>query len=129
MARRRRTTPILPFGPWWQWDPVVCGQAATWISDHLPQEKNKFAHWEKQILSGNRLVFQTISLGALRSRAETPLVDALAAALENRFPIWRFDIVRCSIFNLDFLLTDEVEKWALESAAKVVKRRIEGVLS
>ena len=74
-------------------------------------------------------MFQVISIGTLRARAEVPITEALAAAIENRFPVWRFDVVRCSIFNLDFLLTDEMEKWALETAAKVVQKRIQGVMA
>ncbi|MCY2943222.1 MAG: hypothetical protein NT142_01610 [Planctomycetota bacterium] len=65
----------------------------------------------------------------LRSRAEIPLADVIAAAIEHCFPVWRFDVVRCSIFNLDFLLTDEVEKWALEAGARVTAERVKGAMS
>ena len=112
----------------WAWNSAVIMKAAMWISDHLPQEKIQFAHWERQISAGNMPVFQVISLGTLRSKAEIPLAEVLGAALENRFIVWRFDIVRCSIFNLDFLLTEELEAWALATSAAVVKRRVEGVM-
>ena len=113
----------------WAWDPTVIAAAATWISERLPQIVAQQKAWEREILAGSRLVFQVTSLGVLRSRAEIPLADVIAAAIEHRFPVWRFDVVRCSIFNLDFLLTDEVEKWALETAAKVVQKRIQGVMA
>ena len=113
----------------WFWDPTVIAAAALWIRDDLPRIVAQQKRWESEIRAGKRLVFQTISLGVLRSRAELPLAEVIAAAIENRFPIWRFDVVRCSIFNLDFLLTDEVEKWALETAAKVVQKRIQGVMA
>ena len=113
----------------WFWDPTVIAAAATWISERLPQEKIQFAHWERQISAGKMPVFQTISIGVLRSRAEVPLCEALAAAIENRFPVWRFDVVRCSIFNLDFLLTDEVEKWAVETGAAVTLQRVQRAMA
>ena len=112
----------------WFWDPTVIARAAVWIRDDLPRIVAQQKQWEREILAGSRLVFQVTSLGVLRSRAEIPLADVIAAAIEHRFPVWRFDVVRCSIFNLDFLLTDEVEKWALETAAKVVQKRIQGVM-
>ena len=112
----------------WFWDLAVIAKAAKWVSDDLPRIVAQQKQWEREILAGSRSVFQVISIGTLRSRAEVPLAEALAAAIENRFPVWRFDVVRCSIFNLDFLLTDEVEKWALETAAKVVQKRIQGVM-
>ena len=74
-------------------------------------------------------MFQVISLGVLRSRAELPLADVIAAAIEHRFPIWRFDVVRCSIFNLDFLLTDEVEAWAVETGAAVTLQRVQRAMA
>ena len=113
----------------WFWDPTVIAAAATWISERLPQIVAQQKAWEREILAGSRSVFQVISIGTLRSRAEVPLAEVLAAAIENCFPVWRFDVVRCSIFNLDFLLTDEMEKWALETAAKVVQKRIQGVMA
>ena len=113
----------------WYWEPAVIAKAALWISERLPQIVAQQKAWEREILAGSRSVFQVISIGTLRSRAEVPLAEALAAAIENRFPVWRFDVVRCSIFNLDFLLTDEMEKWALETAAKVVQKRIQGVMA
>ena len=113
----------------WFWDPTVIAKAAKWVSDDLPQIVAQQKRWESEIRAGNRSVFQVISLGVLRSRAEIPLADVIAAAIEHRFPVWRFDVVRCSIFNLDFLLTDEVEKWALETAARVVAERVKGAMS
>ena len=113
----------------WFWDPKIIARAALWIRDDLPRIVAQQKQWEREILAGSRSVFQVISIGTLRSRAEVPLAEALAAAIENRFPVWRFDVVRCSIFNLDFLLTDEMEKWALETAAKVVQKRIQGVMA
>ena len=113
----------------WHWEPAVIARAALWIRDDLPRIVAQQKQWEREILAGSRLVFQVTSLGVLRSRAEIPLADVIAAAIEHRFPVWRFDVVRCSIFNLDFLLTDEVEKWALETAAKVVQKRIQGVMA
>ncbi len=103
-------------------------KAALWVSDSLPQIQIQHAHWERMIRAGKMTVFQTISIGVLRSRAEIPLADVLAAAIENRFPLWRFDIVRCSIYNLDFLLTDEVEAWATETGAAVTLKRVRGAM-
>ena len=113
----------------WFWDPKIIARAAVWIRDDLPQIVAQQKAWEREILAGKRLVFQTISLGVLRSRAEIPLVDVIAAAIEHRFPIWRFDVVRCSIFNLDFLLTDEVEAWAVTTGARVTAERVKGAMS
>ena len=90
----------------WFWAPSVVSRAAKWVSDHLPQIVAQQKRWESEIRAGSRSVFQVISIGVLRSRAEIPLADVIAAAIEHRFPVWRFDVVRCSIFNLDFLLTD-----------------------
>ena len=113
----------------WYWEPAVIAKAALWISERLPQIVAQQKAWEREILAGSRSVFQVISIGTLRSRAEVPITEVFAAAIEHRFPVWRFDVVRCSIFNLDFLLTDEMEKWALETAAKVVQKRIQGVMA
>ena len=113
----------------WAWDSKIIARAAVWIRDDLPQIVAQQKAWEREILAGKRLVFQTISLGVLRSRAEIPLVDVIAAAIEHRFPIWRFDVVRCSIFNLDFLLTDEVEAWAVTTGARVTAERVKGAMS
>ena len=113
----------------WAWDPAVVSRAAKWVSDDLPQIVIQQKRWESEIRAGKRLVFQTISLGVLRSRAELPLAEVIAAAIEHRFPVWRFDVVRCSIFNLDFLLTDEVEAWAVETGAAVTLQRVQRAMS
>ena len=113
----------------WFWDPTVIARAAVWIRDDLPQIVIQQKRWESEIRAGKRLVFQTISLGVLRSRAELPLAEVIAAAIEHRFPVWRFDVVRCSIFNLDFLLTDEVEAWAVETGAAVTLQRVQRAMS
>ena len=113
----------------WAWDSKIIARAAVWIRDDLPQIVAQQKAWEREILAGKRLVFQTISLGVLRSRAEIPLADVIAAAIEHRFPVWRFDVVRCSIFNLDFLLTDEVEKWAFETGAAVTLQRVQRAMA
>ena len=113
----------------WFWDPTVIARAALWIRDDLPRIVAQQKQWEREILAGSRSVFQVISLGVLRSRAELPLADVIAAAIEHRFPIWRFDVVRCSIFNLDFLLTDEVEAWAVETGAAVTLQRVQRAMA
>ena len=113
----------------WFWDPKIIARAAKWVSDDLPQIVAQQKRWESEIRAGNRSVFQVISLGVLRSRAEIPLADVIAAAIEHRFPIWRFDVVRCSIFNLDFLLTEEVEAWAVETAAAVTLQRVQRAMA
>ena len=113
----------------WAWDPKIIARAAKWVSDDLPQIVAQQKRWESEIRAGNRSVFQVISLGVLRSRAEIPLADVIAAAIEHRFPIWRFDVVRCSIFNLDFLLTEEVEAWAVETGAAVTLQRVQRAMA
>ncbi|MEI6326217.1 MAG: hypothetical protein WCO91_12255 [Gemmataceae bacterium] len=113
----------------WFWDPAIIAKAALWVSDHLPQIVIQQKHWEREILAGTRSVFQVISIGTLRSRAEVPLTEVFAAVVEHRFPVWRFDVVRCSIYNFDLLLTDEVEKWALETAARVTQERVKGAMA
>ena len=113
----------------WFWDPKIIARAALWIRDDLPRIVAQQKRWESEIRAGNRSVFQVISLGVLRSRAEIPLADVIAAAIEHRFPIWRFDVVRCSIFNLDFLLTEEVEAWAVETGAAVTLQRVQRAMA
>ena len=113
----------------WAWDSKIIARAAVWIRDDLPRIVAQQKQWEREILAGSRLVFQVISLGVLRSRAELPLAEVIAAAIENRFPVWRFDVVRCSIFNLDFLLTDEVEAWAVETGAAVTLQRVQRAMA
>ena len=113
----------------WFWDPKIIAKAAKWVSDDLPRIVIQQKRWESEIRAGSRQVFQVISLGVLRSRAELPLAEVIAAAIENRFPVWRFDVVRCSIFNLDFLLTEEVEKWAFETGAAVTLQRVQRAMA
>ena len=113
----------------WFWAPAVVSRAAKWVSDDLPRIVAQQKQWEREILAGSRSVFQVISVGTLRSRAEVPLTEVFAAVVEHRFPVWRFDVVRCSIYNFDLLLTEEVEKWALETAARVVAERVKGAMS
>ena len=113
----------------WFWDPKIIARAALWIRDDLPRIVAQQKRWESEIRAGNRSVFQVISIGTLRSRAEVPLTEVFAAVIEHRFPVWRFDVVRCSIYNFDLLLTEEVEKWALETAARVVAERVKGAMS
>jgi len=108
----------------WFWDPRVVAKAACWVSDHLPQIVAQQKAWEREILAGSRSVFQVISIGTLRARAEVPITEVFAAVIEHRFPVWRFDVVRCSIYNFDLLLTDEVEAWAHETAARVTQERV-----
>ena len=113
----------------WAWDPKIIAKAAKWVSDDLPRIVAQQKQWESEIRAGSRLVFQVISIGTLRSRAEVPLTEVFAAVVEHRFPVWRFDVVRCSIYNFDLLLTEEVEKWAFETAARVVAERVKGAMS
>ena len=113
----------------WYWEPAVIAKAALWIRDHLPQIVAQQKRWESEILAGSRSVFQVISVGTLRSRAEVPITEVFAAVVEHRFPVWRFDVVRCSIYNFDLLLTDEVEAWAVTTAARVVAERVKGAMS
>ena len=113
----------------WAWDPAVVSRAAKWVSDDLPRIVAQQKQWEREILAGSRSVFQTISLGVLRSRAEVPITEVFAAVIEHRFPVWRFDVVRCSIYNFDLLLTEEVEKWALETAAAVTLQRVQRAMA
>ena len=113
----------------WAWDPAVVSRAAKWVSDDLPRIVAQQKQWEREILAGSRSVFQTISLGVLRSRAEVPITEVFAAVIEHRFPVWRFDVVRCSIYNFDLLLTDEVEAWAVTTGARVTAERVKGAMS
>ena len=113
----------------WFWDPKIIARAALWIRDDLPRIVAQQKQWESEIRAGSRSVFQVTSIGALRSRAEVPITEVFAAVIEHRFPVWRFDVVRCSIYNFDLLLTEEVEKWAFETAARVVAERVKGAMS
>ena len=108
----------------WFWDPKIIARAALWIRDDLPRIVAQQKQWEREILAGSRSVFQVTSIGTLRARAEVPLTEVFAAVIEHRFPVWRFDVVRCSIYNFDLLLTEEVEKWAFETAARVTQERV-----
>ena len=113
----------------WAWDPAVVSRAAKWVSDDLPRIVAQQKQWEREILAGSRSVFQVISVGTLRARAEVPITEVFAAVIEHRFPVWRFDVVRCSIYNFDLLLTEEVEKWALETAAAVTLQRVQRAMA
>ena len=113
----------------WFWDPAVVSRAAKWVSDDLPRIVAQQKQWEREILAGSRSVFQVISVGTLRARAEVPITEVFAAVIEHRFPVWRFDVVRCSIYNFDLLLTEEVEKWALETAAAVTLQRVQRAMA
>ena len=113
----------------WFWDPTVIARAAVWIRDDLPQIVIQQKRWESEIRAGSRSVFQVISVGTLRARAEVPITEVFAAVIEHRFPVWRFDVVRCSIYNFDLLLTDEVEAWAVTTGARVTAERVKGAMS
>ena len=113
----------------WAWDPKIIARAAKWVSDDLPRIVAQQKQWEREILAGSRSVFQVISVGTLRARAEVPITEVFAAVIEHRFPVWRFDVVRCSIYNFDLLLTEEVEKWALETAAAVTLQRVQRAMA
>ena len=113
----------------WAWDSKIIARAALWIRDDLPRIVAQQKAWEREILAGSRSVFQVISIGTLRSRAEVPITEVFAAVVEHRFPVWRFDVVRCSIYNFDLLLTDEVEAWAVTTGARVTAERVKGAMS
>ena len=113
----------------WFWDPTVIARAAVWIRDDSPQIVAQQKRWESEIRAGSRSVFQVISVGTLRARAEVPITEVFAAVIEHRFPVWRFDVVRCSIYNFDLLLTDEVEAWAVTTGAAVTLQRVQRAMA
>ena len=113
----------------WFWEPAVIAKAAVWIRDDLPRIVAQQKQWEREILAGSRSVFQVTSIGTLRARAEVPITEVFAAVIEHCFPVWRFDVVRCSIYNFDLLLTDEVEAWAVTTGAAVTLQRVQRAMA